>query len=91
MATLSFSGRHFHQDMILQSMRWYLAYSLSYRDIEEMMHERGFSTVAVDEGEASFYHQSENSSFSGIRVKAILVPTFSLFSVPNCNVEEPYR
>jgi len=29
--------------MILQSVRWYLAYSLGYRDIEELMHERGFS------------------------------------------------
>jgi len=30
-------------DMILQSIRWYLAYPLSYRDIEELMAERGFS------------------------------------------------
>ena len=29
--------------MILQSVRWYLAYALSYRDIEELMQERGFS------------------------------------------------
>ena len=43
MAAISFKGRHFQQDMILQSVRWYLAYSLSYRDIEELMHERGFS------------------------------------------------
>jgi transposase-like protein len=28
--------------MMLQSVRWYLAYSLSYRDIEEIMKERGF-------------------------------------------------
>ena len=28
--------------MILQSVWWYLAYSLSYRDIEEIMKERGF-------------------------------------------------
>ncbi|MCP3675474.1 MAG: IS6 family transposase, partial [Gammaproteobacteria bacterium] len=28
--------------MILQSVRWYLAYALSYRDIEEIMKERGF-------------------------------------------------
>jgi len=28
--------------MILQSIRWYLVYSLSYRDIKEMMQERGF-------------------------------------------------
>jgi len=33
---------------------WYLAYALSYRDIEELMQEREFSTVAVDEGETSF-------------------------------------
>ena len=43
MATISFKGRHFQHDMILQSVRWYLAYSLSYRDIEELMAERGFS------------------------------------------------
>ena len=29
--------------MIFQSVRWYLAYALSYRDIEELMQERGFS------------------------------------------------
>jgi len=29
--------------MILQSVRWYLAYSLSYRDIEDIMKERGFA------------------------------------------------
>ncbi len=43
MPTISFKGRHFQHDMILQSVRWYLAYSLSYRDIEELMAERGFS------------------------------------------------
>ena len=43
MPAISFKGRHFHHDMILQSVRWYLAYSLSSRDIEELMHERGFS------------------------------------------------
>jgi len=42
MALISFKGRHFQRDMILQSVRWYLAYSLSYRDIEEIMQERGF-------------------------------------------------
>ena len=43
MPTISFKGRHFQHDMILQSIRWYLTYSLSYRDIEELMAERGFS------------------------------------------------
>ncbi len=39
---ISFKGRHFKQEMILQSVRWYLAYSLSYRDLDEIMAERGF-------------------------------------------------
>jgi len=43
MSTISCKGRHFQEDLILQSVRWYLAYSLSYRDIEELMQERGFS------------------------------------------------
>ena len=39
---ISFKGKHYKKDMILQSVRWYLAYALSYRDIEELMKERGF-------------------------------------------------
>ena len=41
---ISFKGRHFQKEMILQSIRWYLAYSLSYRDIEEMMSEPASNT-----------------------------------------------
>jgi transposase-like protein len=43
MASISFKGRHFQRDMIMQSARWYLAYGMSYRDLEEIMQERGFS------------------------------------------------
>ena len=39
---VSFKGRHFKKEMILQSVRWYLAYALSSRDLEEIMAERGF-------------------------------------------------
>ena len=42
MVAISFKGRHFQREMILQSVRWYLAYGLSYRDLEEIMEERGF-------------------------------------------------
>lgn len=38
---ISFKGRHFPKDMILMSVRWKLAYPLSYRNIEELMEERG--------------------------------------------------
>ena len=36
-----FKWRHFQSDLILLNVRWYLRYSLSYRDLEEMMRERG--------------------------------------------------
>ena len=39
---VSFSGRHYPKFIILQCVRWYVAYALSYRNIEEMMSERGF-------------------------------------------------
>ena len=45
-----FRGRHFQDETILVCVRWYLRYSLSYRDVEEMMIERGLcvdhSTIA---------------------------------------------
>ena len=42
---ISFKGAHFPQDIILMGVRWYVAYPLSYRHVEELMEERG---VAVD-------------------------------------------
>src|SRR5690606_2225737 len=38
-----FKGRHFDRSVILLCVRWYLAYSLSLRDLKEMMAERGIS------------------------------------------------
>ena len=38
--TLNFSGRHYPSDIIMQALRYYLAYKLSYREIEEMFAER---------------------------------------------------
>src|SRR5262245_41444967 len=36
-------GAHFPQDIILMGVRWYVAYPLSYRHVEELMEERGVS------------------------------------------------
>jgi transposase-like protein len=38
-----FKGRHFDRSVILLCVRWYLAYNLSVRNLEEMMAERGIS------------------------------------------------
>jgi transposase, IS6 family len=40
-----FKWRHFQADIILCAVRWYLRYALSYRDVEELLRERG---VEVD-------------------------------------------
>ena len=36
-----FKGTHFPQEIILMGVRWYVAYPLSYRHVEELMEERG--------------------------------------------------
>jgi putative transposase len=40
---INFKFRQFHENVILLVVRWYVSYSLSYRDIEEMMDERGIT------------------------------------------------
>jgi hypothetical protein len=41
----AFKGSHFERDVIPWAIRWYVAYPISYRQLEEMMEEHG---VAVD-------------------------------------------
>jgi putative transposase len=38
---ISFKGAHFPPDIILMGVRWYVAYPLSYRHVEELIEERG--------------------------------------------------
>jgi putative transposase len=42
---MDLKGSHFERDIILWGVRWYVAYPMSYRQLEEMMEERG---VEVD-------------------------------------------
>ncbi|GMA65823.1 hypothetical protein GCM10025859_63360 [Alicyclobacillus fastidiosus] len=37
----AFKWKHFESHIILMAVRWYLQYSLSYRDIVELLKERG--------------------------------------------------
>ena len=38
---ISFKGVHFEKDILLTCVRWYVAYLLSYRQLEGMMQVRG--------------------------------------------------
>lgn len=59
---ISFKGRHFWKEMILQNVRWYPAYSLSHRDIEEVMQECGFDVhhSAIQANTAAFKHYNHD-------------------------------
>jgi IS6 family transposase len=48
----SFAGFRFPLEVIVIAVRWYLRYSLSYRDIEELLAERG---LTVDQLTARSY------------------------------------
>lgn len=75
---ISFSGRHFTKDIILMAVRWSVAYALSYRDIEELMAERGIvvdhSTINrwvikyAPELEAEFRQRAKNPTNSSWRM-----------------------
>ena len=41
--TNPFRWRHYVSEIILTCVRWYLRYALSYRDLKELMTERGLS------------------------------------------------
>lgn len=40
-----FNGRHFDREVIILCVRWYLRYKLSFRDLADMLAERGLSLV----------------------------------------------
>jgi transposase-like protein len=40
---INLKGCHFPKDVVLMCVRWYVAYPLSYRHVEELMEERGVS------------------------------------------------
>ena len=37
---IEFKGSHFERELILWGVRWYVAYPISYRQLEEMMEQR---------------------------------------------------
>ncbi|PHG12347.1 IS6 family transposase, partial [Bacillus toyonensis] len=42
-----FKWKHYQPDIILLTIRWYLRYNLSFRDLVEMMEERGLSLTHI--------------------------------------------
>ena len=42
---IDFKGSQFEKEIILWGVRWYMAYPISYRQLEEMRQERGVSVA----------------------------------------------
>jgi transposase-like protein len=40
-----FKGRHFNHLLIIQAVQWYVTHKLSYRDVCDLMAERGATVV----------------------------------------------
>ena len=46
----AFAGFRFPSEIIVLTVRWYLRYGLSYRDVEELLAERGIERVLAERG-----------------------------------------
>jgi transposase-like protein len=80
---LNFKGRQFEKIIILTAVRWYVAYALSYRNIEEMMKERG---IAVDH--ATINRLSITHNFYYLKNPG-LTPRGSSFTIQASLVQNP--
>jgi hypothetical protein len=72
-----FKSRHFEPSIILCAVRWYLRYSLSYRDVEELVVERGLPV-----GKASPFGLREDHSKDRTAVGRQFLRSFPLFIGP---------
>ena len=69
---IEFKGSHFERDVILWTIRWYVAYPVSYRQLEEMIEEHGVEVdhatlnrwVGADRGTASASEREGNFATS---------------------------
>ncbi|MDQ3685526.1 MAG: hypothetical protein M3430_07970 [Acidobacteriota bacterium] len=58
-----FTGRHFDRLLIIQSVRWYITFKLSYRDVCELMAERGVTESGARTGRAFRFRGRDEASF----------------------------
>jgi len=76
-----FKGRHFEPEAIIVSVRWYLTYKLSYRDISQMMAER---RIAVDQSTISRWVKRYSPDFEKKWER------YACFIGPSWRVDETY-
>ena len=85
-----FRGRHFRAEIIVLCLRWYLRYPLSYRDLEEMMAERG---LAVDHSTIVDGHPAYVSAIAELKQEGELSRSSQCRPSPYLNniIEQDHR
>jgi transposase, IS6 family len=78
-----FKWRHFEADIILCAVRWYLRYALSYRDVEELLRERG---VWVDHTTVYRWVQRDAPELDG-RCRPLLRATNDSYRVDETSIK----
>jgi putative transposase len=68
---LNFKGMRFPIDVILVCIRWYAAYPLSYRHLEEIMEERGVSVDHLSINTSARSGRSWRMDETYIKVKGV--------------------
>jgi len=76
-------GRHFYKSVILLSVRWYLAYNLSLRNLKEMMAERGIDLEQRTRSMLGFKSETAASiTLAGIELIHMMRKQQGIFSTP---------
>ena len=70
---VEFKGSHFEHDVILWGVRWYVAYPISYRQLEEMMEERG-SRLTIRRSIAGLSNTGPSWSVSSVPASCLSAP-----------------
>ncbi|GEM_PF-687398 len=83
-----FKGRHFNHLLIIQAVRWYVTYKLSYREVCDLMAERGVMvahTTAAAMG--SMLRSRLRENVEEIRAPSRLIPRESMKPISKSGIE----
>ena len=71
---ISFKGKHFLEPIILIAICWYIAYALSYRDIEELLLERKLTVdgFTINSWVIEYAPQLAGSTLAGVKLHQML-------------------
>src|SRR5947209_20215548 len=88
-----FKWRHFEAEIILLCVRWYLRYALSYRDLEELMQERGLQVdhTTIYRWVQHYAPELEKRCRPHLKATNASWRVDESYVIPSCNRREEYE